>query len=215
MVLFCLKGIASYNVCYTTIFFWFTTKMLDNWLLLLDLSFLKTKYRMKQRIILAMVTLFTISMSAQQGLKIGVQGGLPIEYTKEIGVVLGVDAGHMWALGEVVDAGIMAGFIHGFAEKYDTEDPLVDLPSIQFAPVAASVSIWPSNSFSFGIDGGYAFGLNDGNEGGLYYRPQLGYLLGPFSEVNLSYSNVELDGKAWNTVTLGFLFTIQLKPSYR
>ncbi|WP_411030702.1 hypothetical protein [Spongiimicrobium sp. 3-5] len=87
---------------------------------------------------------------------------------------------------------------------------MVDLPDVQFAPTAASARIWPSNSFSIGIEGGYAFGINDGNDGGLYYRPLLGYLFGTTTEVNLSYTTVELDQRSWTTVNLGLLYTLDL-----
>lgn len=148
---------------------------------------------------------------AQPGLKIGIQGGLPVnEVNEEVGVVLGLDAGYMWALNEAIDLGVTVGFINGFPEKYHTNQPLSDLPNIQFAPIGGSVRIWPSNSFSFGVDAGQALGINDGNEGGLYYRPIIGFLMSANTELNFSYTGIELDGKKWNTVTLGVLCTFEL-----
>lgn len=147
-------------------------------------------------------------VAAQEGLKLGIQGGLPFnDFNNEVGEVVGVDFGYMKALGEVVDVGVMVGFLNGFPEKYDRENPLVELPHVQFIPLTASVRIWPSDSFSFGIDAGYALGINDGNEGGLYYRPIIGYLLGPKTEINLSNTNVKLEDRDWTTITLGVLYT--------
>lgn len=150
----------------------------------------------------------TIGLVAQEGVKLGIQGGLPFnDFNSEVGEVVGVDIGYMKALGEVVDIGVMAGFLNGFPEKYERENPLVDFPHVQFVPLAGSVRIWPSDSFSFGGDVGYAFGINSGNEGGLYYRPIVGYLLGPKTEINLSHTNIKLENRDWTTVTLGILYT--------
>lgn len=99
----------------------------------------------------------------------------------------------------------MLGYIHGFPEKFDSGG--IDLPSVQFLPMAASVRIWPSNSFSFGIDGGYALGLNDGNDGGVYYKPILGFLFGPQTEISLSYTGIAVDGFEWATANIGILYT--------
>ena len=69
-----------------------------------------------------------------------------------VGVVIGADMGYMWAPNKLFDLGVKVGIIHGFAEKFRAETVSVELPSIQFVPVAASVRLWPSRSFSFGGD---------------------------------------------------------------
>ncbi|MGY8914779.1 MAG: hypothetical protein ACKVJF_06810, partial [Flavobacteriales bacterium] len=59
----------------------------------------------------------------------------------------------------------------------------------------------------FGVDGGQALGINKDNDGGLYYRPQIGYLVDSNAELNLSYTAIELDGKTWTTINIGLLYT--------
>ncbi len=169
---------------------------------------------MKTRILVFLSICLTTGLLAQEGVKIGLQGGLPFDdFNNEVSVVVGANVGYMWALNKTLDLGITAGFLNGFAETYQSDVILTDLPNVQFAPLAGSVRIWPSRSLSFGVDAGQAFGLNDGNDGGLYYRPQMGYLMGPRTEVNLSYSSIDLDERAWTTVTLGVLYTIPSKRS--
>ena len=160
-----------------------------------------------KRMVLCLLLLFGTGLHAQQGFKIGLNGGLPVnqEANDIVSLVAGADLGYHYALGEVVDAGIMVGFINGFPEKFDSGG--ADLPHVQFLPLAASFRIWPSNSFSFGGDAGYALGLNDGNEGGFYYKPLVGYLMGPQTEVSLSYTGIASDGLSWATVNLGVLYT--------
>tara|TARA_R110000796_G_scaffold37722_4_gene95345 strand:+ start:250797 stop:251309 length:513 start_codon:yes stop_codon:yes gene_type:complete len=170
---------------------------------------------MKKIVLTFAITFFGIGLYAQEGLKLGIQGGLPFDdFNDEIGVVVGADLGYMWALGEVVDLGIMTGYIYGFPEKFETENPLIDLPSIQFMPISASLRVWTSNSFSFGVNAGQAIGLNDGNDGGFYYRPQIGYLMGPFTEFNISYTSIKIENRSWTTVTIGILHTFELKKRY-
>ena len=160
-----------------------------------------------KRIVLCLLLLFGSGLYAQQGFKIGLNGGLPVneEVNDIVSLVAGADLGYHYALGEVVDAGIMVGFINGFPEKFDSGG--ADLPHVQFLPLAASFRIWPSNSFSFGGDAGYAFGLNDGNEGGFYYKPLVGYLMGPQTEISLSYTGIAAERLSWATVNLGVLYT--------
>ncbi len=148
-------------------------------------------------------------LMAQEGLKIGIQGGIPLgDFDDQLSLVVAADIGYMWALGEVVDLGPASGYIIGFTDKFDDDSPLADLPNVQFVPAAASLRIWPTNSFSLGADGGYAIGINDGNDGGLYVRPVIGFLFSAFTELNLSYTNVSLDGASYSSATVGLLFTI-------
>jgi len=160
-----------------------------------------------KRSILLLLFLIGTGLHAQQGFKIGLNGGLPVnqEVNDIVSLVAGADLGYHYALGEVVDAGIMTGFINGFPEKFDSGG--ADLPNVQFLPLAASFRIWPSNSFSFGGDLGYALGLNDGNEGGFYYKPLIGYLMGAQTEVSLSYTGIAVEGLSWATVNLGVIYT--------
>ena len=163
---------------------------------------------MKKLVASIFFVLISTALIAQEGFKIGLQGGIPLgDFDEQISLVAAVDVGYMWALGEIVDLGPASGYIIGFTDKFE-DGPFADLPNVQFVPAAASVRIWPSNSFSLGADGGYAIGINDGNDGGLYVRPVIGFLFSAFTELNLSYTNVSLDGASYSSATLGLLFTI-------
>jgi len=165
---------------------------------------------MKHTIVLLAFLTFSINLAAQDGFKLGLQAGLPFnDFNNAVSVVVGVDAGYMWALGESVDMGVASGLIYGFHETFQSDVVVPDLPDLQFVPTAVTFRVWPSRSVSLGGDVGYAFGLNDINEeGGFYYRPILAYLWGPTREINISYTTIQLDGKSWNTVTMGLLFTL-------
>ena len=163
---------------------------------------------MKKVLATFIMALLSIGLFAQQGMKLGIHGGLPLdEFQEELSLVAGVDLGYRWGLSEIVDLGVMVGFVNGFPEKYNRELFSEDLPNIQFIPLAASVRFWTSNSFSIGGDVGQAIGINEGNDGGLYYRPTIGYLMGAQTEVNVSYTGIKMDDKTWTTLTLGILYT--------
>ena len=147
-------------------------------------------------------------ITAQEGFKLGVHGCVPVGDNQEfVSLAAGVDAGYMHALGEMLDLGVAIGFINGFPENYDQEPGAPDLPHVQFIPLAGSIRFWPSNSLSIGGDAGTALGINDGNEGGFYYKPTIGYLLGAQTEVSLSYTGIQVEDAEWATVNLGFLYT--------
>ncbi|MCJ7467978.1 MAG: hypothetical protein MUO53_14955 [Maribacter sp.] len=171
---------------------------------------------MKNILLTCVFAIMGITVWAQEGLKLGFQAGLPLgDYNDQVGVVLGLDAGYMWAPNKVFDLGVKAGYIYGFPEKFRSGTILVDLPSIQFAPIAASVRIWPSRSFSFGADIGQAFGLNEGNDGGFYYRPQIGFLMGAQTELNFSYTGINQDQESFSLITMGLVYTFLSARSYR
>ncbi|MDT7830017.1 outer membrane beta-barrel protein [Pricia sp. S334] len=165
---------------------------------------------------LLLLTLIFTTASSQEGFKIGAHGGIPIgDFNDRIGVVVGADIGYMWAPNKIFDIGLKAGIVHGFPERFRAESVSIKLPSLQFAPIAASIRIWAAKSFSFGGDVGQAFGLNEGNDGGFYYRPQIGIQTGPQSEVNFSYTGIDIGDRTWNTITLGYTYTFLSARHYR
>ncbi|MGB5170310.1 hypothetical protein [Eudoraea sp.] len=163
---------------------------------------------MKKFLIIIAFGLLSSGINGQEGLKLGLQAGLPFnDFNDAVSVVLGIETGYMFAINEYFDLGISASYIIGIPETFQAGPIQIDYPTMQFLPLAASLRIWPSNSFSFGGEVGQAFGLNEGNDGGFYYRPMIGYLLGPMTEINLSYTGINQDIANWNTVTLGVLHT--------
>ena len=171
---------------------------------------------MRHCLFIFVFAIFSTSLFAQEGFKLGAHGGIPLgEINDKVGLVLGADIGYMWAPNKIFDLGIKAGIVHGFGEQFKDEVISTKSPSIQFAPLAASFRVWPSRSFSIGGDIGQAFGLSDGNDGGFYYRPQIGFQMGAQSELNFSYSAIQLENETWSTVTMGFVYTFLSARHFR
>jgi len=167
---------------------------------------------MKKFFIVLIISFFSTGIYAQEGFKLGIQAGLPFnDYNEAVSVVLGADFSYMYPLGEVVDVGPAIGYIHGFAETFQTTIIREEQKAVQFMPLSAGVRFWTSNYFSFGGNVGYAVGINDGNEGGLYYRPTLAYLMSSSVEVNVSYTGIDINETSWTTLTLGIVFNFESK----
>ncbi|TLP81663.1 outer membrane beta-barrel protein [Maribacter sp. ACAM166] len=169
---------------------------------------------MKKVMFLIFLSVLVSKVSGQEGFKMGIQAGLPFnDFNEALSVVVGVDVSYMHPLGEVVDIGPSVGYIHGFAETFQSNVVSADLESVQFLPLSAGVRFWTSNYFSFGGNVGWAMGINEGNDGGLYYRPTIAYLMSSSVEINFSYTGIELDAATWSTLTLGIVYNFE--PKYR
>lgn len=59
------------------------------------------------------------------------------------------------------------------------------------------------NSFSLGIDIGYAIGISDDNEGGFYYAPRTEYMISEKFAAVASYRGLVIDFANSDIVALG------------
>jgi len=173
---------------------------------------------MKKGIITLVLLLSAFAVQAQRNVdrtnfRAGVNGGLVLgDFSEAYSFGLGVDLTHHWGVSKLLDIGVTAGFHNAFGSKESTEVNgsfiETEFSNIQYIPVGASFRIYPGKNvgFKFGGDVGYAVGINEGNEGALYYRPSLGIdLNGGISELNISYFAVN-DEVTFSSVLLGYLF---------
>lgn len=161
-----------------------------------------------KKLLLIVICLFLIPLSshAQKGIKLGAHVGLPggdvSDYTN---FQAGADVAYLFKVIPTVQVGPLVGYSRFFSEDLDLglieadvfEDP-------HFMPIAASGRV-DFMLVMLGADLGYAIGLNDGNEGGLYLRPKVGLnLLG--LGVIVSYTSISRDGSNMSSVNLGVEF---------
>ncbi|MFD0797078.1 hypothetical protein ACFQZJ_06375 [Maribacter chungangensis] len=145
--------------------------------------------------------------SFRAGLNAGIVTG---DFSEAYSLVLGLDLYQHWGISKTIDLGITTGFSNAFGEKQEISagGALIEtkFDNIQFIPVAGSVRFYPTTGVKFGGDVGYAIGVNEGNEGGFYYRPSLGIdLNNGTTELNVSYLAVNGD-IPYNSVLFGLLF---------
>ena len=160
---------------------------------------------MKRILVVAVLALFGFSVHAQEGFKAGANIGLPVGDASDWSdFSIGLDVAHHWEVADSFSAGVAAGFTNAVTKKIAG----VKIDDVQFLPIAASGRFAAGEDFSLGADIGYAIGINEGNDGGFYYRPIVGYKVGWDMEINLSYTGISMDEGSWNTVNLGVLFTL-------
>jgi len=159
---------------------------------------------MKKVFLIAAFALFGFGVQAQEGFKLGANLGLPMGDSGDVSSFsIGLDASYMFEVSDQFDAGISTGFSHAFLKDgFEGE--------VQFLPIAASGRFNASEDFSIGADLGYALGINEGNDGGFYYRPIVGYNLSEKAQLNLSYTGVSIKDAdfTWSTINLGVLFSL-------
>lgn len=161
---------------------------------------------MKKLLLLTMLIFLGYSTSyGQAGFTVGVNGGIPIGDADDYSnFQLGADVAYRVGLAGMFEVGGLVGYSVYFADDQEIGGVTIETDDIQFIPVAASGRLGLT-SFFVGLDLGYAIGVNDGNDGGFYYRPQVGYDLGIIG-ILASYSGVSTDGDNISSINLGVEF---------
>tara|TARA_R110002049_G_scaffold150790_2_gene314027 strand:+ start:24152 stop:24637 length:486 start_codon:yes stop_codon:yes gene_type:complete len=161
---------------------------------------------MKKLCIVAVAALgFTFGAQAQEGFNLGGFIGVTTGDVSDVyGLDFGVDANYMFDVSDQFQVGPALGYYHSLP-KSDFKD-VID--AAQFLPIAASGKFMAAEDFSIGADLGYALGLDDGNDGGFYYRPKVGYTIADGMDLQLSYTGVSMDGGSWSSVNLGVMFQL-------
>lgn len=160
---------------------------------------------MKKLFLLCMLGCLGFTSAFSQGLSLGVNAGIPVGDVKELtNFQLGGDLAYRFGVLELLEVGPMVGYSHFFGDSGEEGDLSWEVDDAQFVPVAVSGRLGLT-SFFVGADLGYAIGLNDGNDGGFYYRPQVGFnflMLGLIA----SYQGISMDGGTVSSINLGVEF---------
>ncbi|HZJ35211.1 MAG TPA: hypothetical protein VFD29_01150 [Gillisia sp.] len=154
---------------------------------------------MKKLLLVVVFTIFGfVGSYAQSEFRIGVNAGVPLGDADDISTFnFGADFAYLFGVTDVFSVGPLVGYSH-FLGKGDKVD-------YHFIPLAASGRFGLSDTFFIGADLGYAIGADEGNDGGFFYRPKLGYDFGIIGLI-ASYSGIEVDGGSFNSVNLGIEF---------
>lgn len=164
---------------------------------------------MKKSILLAVVAVMSISLGyAQKGnFSVGINGALPTGDIKEFTTFnLGADAAYRFNVGQRFQVGALAAYSQFFGDSGKDEFGSWEVEDIQFLPLAATARVNVKKFFAGG-DLGYAVGINDGNKGGLYYKPHVGVNFGKLGVLS-SYSGINRDGFTVSAVNLGIEYKI-------
>ena len=163
---------------------------------------------MKKVLFIAFMMVSGLGLQAQEGFRAGINLAIPTGDASDVsGFSIGLDATYLWNVGESFDVGVAAGFTNAFGKEIEVAGfGSFEVDDVQFLPIAAAARYHVTDKFRVGGDIGYAIGISDGNDGGFYYRPMVGYGLNEKMELNLSYIGISLDGGNWSTIGLGFMY---------
>ncbi len=145
--------------------------------------------------------------------KVGINAALPLgDAANFSSFSLGFDVAYQYGVSKSFDIGLASGFTNAFGKTENFTDGTIEIETsfdnIQFLPLAGVFRFYPTvrSRVNFGADLGYAVGISEGNTGGFYYRPILVIDIGRGTEINFSYTGINLDGGSWETATLGLQF---------
>ena len=134
------------------------------------------------------------SSYAQGDLKLGFNAGLPIgDAGERYSLQVGGDVAYLVGLAGIVEVGPLLGYSQFFGED--------DFQDVQFLPLAASGRL-DLALLVVGLDLGYALGLQDGLNGGMYFRPKVAFGLGLLN-LFASYSGISVDSGKYSSLNVG------------
>lgn len=159
-----------------------------------------------KKLVFVSLLFFTVSVVQAQEIKVGVHGGIPVgDISDASDFDLGLDFAYLFSPTEMFQVGPMLGYSHYFIKDMEFGGETFEVDDVSFLPIAASGRVSLGDAVFAGADLGYAVGLNDGNDGGFYYRPKLGFdLLGVW--VVGSYEGISVDGGSVGSVNVGLEF---------
>lgn len=148
------------------------------------------------------------SSYAQGDIRLGIHAGLPVGDAADISSFgLGADVAYLVGLGDTFQVGPMVGYNHFFGEEVDLGGMgSFEMDDIQFLPLAATARFGLAG-LELGADLGYAIGLNDGNDGGFYYKPKVGFSLFGLGLI-ASYTGISVEGGTFSSVNIGAEFRL-------
>lgn len=169
---------------------------------------------MKKLLLVAMVVAFGFAANAQEGkFKAGINFGLPTgEMSNVSSFSLGIDLNYLWEVGDKFELGVAASYLNYFGKtvtiNFGGTSISGQASDLSFLPLAGAARYNASEEFVLGADLGYAIGLSpDGNKGGMYYRPMIGYNVSEKTQINVSYSGITRDGSTASNIALGVAFS--------
>lgn len=162
---------------------------------------------MKKLFLIAVITVFSMPVIQAQTFKIGGTIGLPTADASDFStMVLGVDIYYYFTeVDALIQIGGTAGFRNFFGDEVNIGQQQVSFDDRQFLPLAAAGRVKLFGLFSGGVDVGYAIGIDEGNDGGFYARPVLGFDIADIIEINMSYETIANDGRTWGNFNVGAL----------
>lgn len=164
---------------------------------------------MKKLFLFAAFAVMSLTTMNAQEFKIGIAGALPVGDSGD-GYTFGanLDFSYLFEVSDTFTAGPMAGVIHYFGDSVDLGGfGTVDIEDATFVPLGGTGRVVLGDSFMLGADLGYGLGIApDGNDGGFYYKPRVGYMVSEAITIMAAYSGISVDGGTFSSINAGIEF---------
>lgn len=156
---------------------------------------------MKKLFLFFFIASMGFTVNAQK-ISLGANVGIPTgDISDASNFQAGADLAYRFTAIPLIDVGPMIGYSRFFVKDSNTPFGSFGVDDVQFMPIAASGRVNLPMLF-VGLDLGYAIGLNSGNDGGMYYRPQIGVSLALLRLI-ASYQGISMDGGNVGSINLG------------
>ncbi|MDZ7845660.1 MAG: outer membrane beta-barrel protein [Owenweeksia sp.] len=157
---------------------------------------------------LLIISMISVSLSAQAQFKLGVNVGLPVnDLSKYYSTQLGADAYYMFGDPDnVLQFGVTAGYMNFLEDDAQISNNKFDVYASQYIPAAVVGRITILDLVILGPDIGYAFGIDQSDNSGFYYRGMAGLKFGAI-ELGFYYlslaNEITLEDATGNPSSLG------------
>ena len=161
---------------------------------------------MKKIILGVALVLAGLSVNAQGKTSLGVNFGTPTGDLSDLYTfAFSFEANYIFPVSEKFDVGFSTMYLNFYAED------ILGIPvdNISFLPIAAVAHFNITEKLVLGADVGYAIGISpDGNDGGFYYRPMVGFRLGERLMIQATYSGVSVNDVSIDHLAAGLMFQL-------
>jgi len=164
---------------------------------------------MKKLVLFSSLFLFGLSAMFSQGnFRAGAHLGLPIGDAGDFATfAIAVDLGYILEIDDNFEAGPIIGYQHSFGDNIEVGGFEIDVDDVQFLPIGGEARYNLNGApISLRAQLGYALGINDGNDGGFYYSPQVAYEASETINIVLAFRGISVDGGSWDILSLGVEF---------
>ena len=139
---------------------------------------------------------------------VGLNAGVTVgDYEDLYSTNIGIDLIYLYRVYEKFILGGAKGIANYFGEEVNfTGLGAVELDDAQFIPLAGSVRFSPFKNFLAGADIGYAFGVNEDNDGGFYASPRLTYMINGSIPIFAGYRTISFNDDSLGSIQVGVGF---------
>lgn len=165
---------------------------------------------MKKFVLLTFVfALGALTVHSQGRFQAGGHLGLPVGDAGDLATfAIALDLAYILEIDDNVSAGPAIGYSHSFGDEINTGLGSVEIDDVQFLPIGGRAQFDITDQFLARAELGYALGINDGNDGGFYWSPQVGYSVTDGIDILAAYRSISEDGGSWNIFSVGASFWI-------